>query len=913
MPNATYYELDTRIKRKLKHTSKFYPVDLHCHTPLSPCFGRRNGESPSDLAATARDIAEAACGAGRFILAVVDHHRCEKAIEVSQAAEQIRRAGENLYLNNNLIVLPGMEISVEERGRTVHVLALFPETHSPAQIERVLDDTGIEPNPDHRREPSCVTRKRLIEIVSRIKLYGGLAVFAHVNSTNGYREEMRRAGRSADQILGDIIELGIDAVEVSSPADASHYIQGGKQIPCVIGSDAHYLREITSTPYITYVKMTKPSFEELKRALRDPETRIKLAEPIAHGMGRILGIEFAGGFLNGQIIAFTPNLNCLIGGRGAGKSTLIEAVRYILQLPVPNDRRQRVEEMRAEVFGGCTITLQFQGPTGELYLLRRTHGEPNTHIMDLNGTERTDIELSVTQNLKVQVYGWSEIEGIANSSTQQLDLIDAFIPPTAELKAEESRLLGNLLSNSRDIMTQTEIMNREQTSIGNLAELREELQRLGETETDEERKKTKAEFEVGLLKRISEQADILIQNYSEDSTVKSIIDIFLPINEALEQDQVLSISELRSLEVSLAGFIERSSVLRTARARELKELRRVSRVINATRILVASNHRAVSEAYERLLDRLAQPRDREIARRREYLRGEISRREQALHRKNQAEESLMRLRSTRQDLIRHVRDVRTRLYQMRSSHVDQIIRDLPRRATRIGIGIHIIAQGNIETFVNLLNTKLVGLSRHWRDRDYPQKIAAHFGPMEFADLLRNRNNQLLEQAGFSLVEAQDIIGHFDRKETDWLEFEECECSDRVIINLEVDGTPRPIEKLSPGQRCTALLPIILVETDSPLVIDQPEDNLDNQFVFDLVVDTLRRLKERRQVIVATHNPNIPVSGDAENIIVFRPEGQRGIIELNGSIDYPQVIEAVETLMEGGRDAFRLRMIKYGLS
>jgi len=309
------------------------------------------------LAATARDIAEAACRAGRFILAVVDHHRCEKAIEVSQAAEQIRRAGENLYPNNNLIVLPGMEISVEERGRTVHVLALFPETHNPAQIERVLDDTGIEPNPDLRREPCCVTRKRLIEIISKVKQYGGLAVLAHVNSTNGYREEMRQAGRTNDQILKDIIELAVDAVEVSSPADLDHFKQDGRQIACIIGSDAHYLREITSAPYITYVKMTKPSFEELRRAFRDPETRIKLAEPVAHGMGRILGVEFAGGFLNGQTFAFTPNLNCLIGGRGTGKSTLIEAVRYILQLPIPNERRQRLEEMRAEVFGDCTIIM----------------------------------------------------------------------------------------------------------------------------------------------------------------------------------------------------------------------------------------------------------------------------------------------------------------------------------------------------------------------------------------------------------------------------------------------------------------------------------------------------------------------------------------------------------------------------
>jgi hypothetical protein len=66
-----------------------------------------------------------------------------------------------------------------------------------------------------------------------------------------------------------------------------------------------------------------------------------------------------------------------------------------------------------------------------------------------------------------------------------------------------------------------------------------------------------------------------------------------------------------------------------------------------------------------------------------------------------------------------------------------------------------------------------------------------------------------------------------------------------------------------------------------------------------------------QILVATHNPNIPVSGDAENILVFRPIGGHGVVDLNGSIDYPPVINAVETLMEGGKEAFMLRMLKYG--
>ena len=89
-------------------------------------------------------------------------------------------------------------------------------------------------------------------------------------------------------------------------------------------------------------------------------------------------------------------------------------------------------------------------------------------------------------------------------------------------------------------------------------------------------------------------------------------------------------------------------------------------------------------------------------------------------------------------------------------------------------------------------------------------------------------------------------------------------------------------------------------------------NLDNQFIFDLVVNTLRGLKECRQIIVATHNPNIPVSGDAENILVFKPDGSKGRVARNGSIDYEPIIEDVKTIMEGGDEAFRIRASKYNI-
>ena len=107
--------------------------------------------------------------------------------------------------------------------------------------------------------------------------------------------------------------------------------------------------------------------------------------------------------------------------------------------------------------------------------------------------------------------------------------------------------------------------------------------------------------------------------------------------------------------------------------------------------------------------------------------------------------------------------------------------------------------------------------------------------------------------------------------------------------------------------------MILLESDAPLLIDQPEDDLDNQFIFEQIVATLRHEKERRQFLIATHNANIPVSGDADLITVLQADDRSGRISDGGagSIDSPSVREYVTRILEGGCAAFRIRKEKYG--
>jgi hypothetical protein len=143
---------------------------------------------------------------------------------------------------------------------------------------------------------------------------------------------------------------------------------------------------------------------------------------------------------------------------------------------------------------------------------------------------------------------------------------------------------------------------------------------------------------------------------------------------------------------------------------------------------------------------------------------------------------------------------------------------------------------------------------------------------------------------------------------------------QLELNVAADGHPeswQSLPNLSTGQKATAVLLLVLLESDAPLVVDQPEDDLDNRFISEGVVPRMLQEKRRRQFLFATHNANIPVLGDAELILGLRAmgEAEAGHAEVPvkhmGSIDSADVRDLVEEVLEGGKEAFQTRRLKYG--
>ncbi len=190
-----------------------------------------------------------------------------------------------------------------------------------------------------------------------------------------------------------------------------------------------------------------------------------------------------------------------------------------------------------------------------------------------------------------------------------------------------------------------------------------------------------------------------------------------------------------------------------------------------------------------------------------------------------------------------------------------------------------------------------------------------FSPVKLAELIHSGTDALTRTGwGITPTVANALVKLTNPQV---LQLEELELPDiiRIELNVAHEGAEnfRLLGKLSTGQQCTAILHLLLLQNRDPLIMDQPEDNLDNAFIADRIVVELRSAKIARQFIFATHNANIPVFGDAEWIGVFEAhEGQSFMpAESQGAIDVPQVRDNAANILEGGKTAFNQRKTKYG--
>jgi hypothetical protein len=226
-------------------------------------------------------------------------------------------------------------------------------------------------------------------------------------------------------------------------------------------------------------------------------------------------------------------------------------------------------------------------------------------------------------------------------------------------------------------------------------------------------------------------------------------------------------------------------------------------------------------------------------------------------------------------------------------------------------------------FDSLLRSKM-----DWRNLKKSKLISENLSPFDFVEACKNGNKAVLtaikdsdENQIISDSEATTIIDKTSKDNT-FEEYESLHFEDFPSItvtksvkeeNGDVNYYSKPISQLSLGQQHSVLLGILMLsDSNKPLIIDQPEDNLDSEFIYKTIVKNLRKIKEQRQVIIVTHNANIAVLGDAELIIPLKSTSIKSHVLNAGSIDRQETREVCCEILEGGKRAFIQRQDIYGI-
>ena len=713
----------------------------------------------------------------------------------------------------------------------------------------------------------------------------------------------------AIQIPGPVCDLPLNdcqIVENKNPDYWRVHTAGEKQAVSVVNAKDVKRPEDLADPSATcLIKMSEVTIEGLHQAFLDPDSRIRLnSDPEPEEHAELLSIAWEGGFLDSAAIHFNPNLNVLVGGRGAGKSTIVESLRYVLGLEsIGEEARKTHEGVVSKVLrGGTKISLHVRShhPSKRDYRIERTVPNPLI-VRDDSGQISSLLPEDILP--RVEIYGQHEISELARSTEKRTLLLKRFVQHDESLARRKASVRRDLEQTGKSIIdVRTEIQHIDD-QLAMLPSLEETLVRYQEA---------------GLEDRLQERS-LLVR---EERILDSIPERVLMLRECLE---------------TLRQGLPIDRVFLSARA--LEDLPGKTILSDADPVLerLSNDLEQVANLLEEALERADQGIETIRGRwgeRKISVEAEYQKILRELQKSAVDGEEFIRLRGQIEGL-RPLRERRTLLERLEKEHSDRRLallaeweeakatefRLLDRAAKTVSrklrnrVSVEVTSAGNRGQLYETLRSEIGG-----RLSEAVEQLARSLDLSlpQFVKCCRDGADAVNKTYSIPPAQAERLAKASPEA---LMRIEELELLPTTTIHLNTApfGEPpswQPLDELSTGQKATAVLLLLLLESDAPLIVDQPEDDLDNRFITEGVVPRMREEKRRRQFIFSTHNANIPVLGDAELILGLTPsgeaEGGRASIrpEHVGSIDAPAVRELVEDILEGGKEAFETRRRKY---
>ncbi len=910
------------VERKVEYRgARWVRVDLHLHSPGAFSF-----TFPSGLDASQRDQVVAQYvrqlkQQGIEIAAITDYQQIR-----THWFEPIREAARK----EGIYVYPGVELSfgAGTGGKYgLHVLAIFSYNADVTQINRaidkLLDDKANKPLVDadgnHR---DLAPKESLITCLRRLRQETScLIIFPHPNDSSGLFDSFT-AGEAAEILA----EIRPEAIEEPRDKDYCRRLRSTQRISdevlariaCVRFSDNHSIDKIGTkrrpddTRRATYLKLSVlDNLNAIRLALRDHEILVYVGEKPKPIHTRLEAVEIEGsGFLGNFRLALSPELNVLIGGRGVGKSALLEVMRYGLDLPAYAPTEYREGLVRHALGSGGKVTLWLRQVLNEgverTYRIERVWGE-EAQVYELDSAGAHPVDLPVSDMLGEQdrplFFGQRELYEVAQSPKLRRALLDDLVGRTARQKIREiERLQQDLRRNARRLLELQEKRARREEVERQLKEIDHELRLFEQHGVAEKlQEETALTRDDERLKRTEAIPDELGQEWQElrDRWQERLRGALADLSQAesrqkdlLQQDASQAIRELQ----------ENLSLLFT---QGMELVQRSREKLADVRQRWDEGRRALDEELRRIRQELgAQALD---PARLVQLTREKAQLEQELTLLQQAEVEAAELEKQRKEFLQNLRNARREAFRLREERAREITERIKQR-----VKVEVHYGGQRKEYAEALVNFFGGSRIPRKDLESIAENEQIADGMALAELARQSKEELVTKTGLSEAQAQRLLDFLNQDESRWYELELLAPEDEVKVSLRVNDRWLELEKLSAGQRATAMLLILLTQEQHPLVIDQPEDDLDNRFIYEDVVRLLREQKGKRQVIAATHNPNIPVLAHAELIVALEAESDRVRIAAQGGMDHPEVQEQVRRVMEGGEEAFRRRAEKYGV-
>lgn len=933
---------------------KWLKCDLQVQTPADAKHWKGEKLIKGEEHVSAEKFAEACYELKLDVVGITEHNFLSKDF-----IPFLKEAFNNIYTkyHHKITLLPGFEFEAAGVGKGVHILCLFDSYTEIDKVDSVLTECGVGvPRVENGQlKKSDKNLKEIMRIVQ--DTHKGIVILPHATSDDGLfdnekisnwvqQDQFTNPSLLAIEIPKPIEKMSKGYQKLILATDDCH--PDWKRIrpiatlmssdnKTLIDKDSEGNHKPNSLGYrYSWIKMSKPSIESLRQAFLDHTSRIQLPNDVNNDVhpetisenNIIKSISVRNvKFLEDQEVHFSPSFNCIIGGRGSGKSTLIEYLRTAFKkdnLEKSTKASEKVERVKSTL-NSTDAKIEVHWQSNQLN---------QDTIVWQNDTGASVISRTVVDNdkyfndLPVSFYSQQQLNDLSasvvvNDGNRQagglLDLLNSLI------KDDLSSL------HEREVEIKLEI-DATYVQHRNLIKMRSTQQSL-EHDFNELDLKWKAR------KDIQEDATLHELLTAEKNYLNSIWDEFINNKKALEEslERFSSTKARPSLkETPNSEWIQMFEEEVELATQEFVDNIRKELVLCSDKIIkltesdvgqnVSNQLNKANENFENACHKRGMSIS-DVANLSALNTERVSKRD-LLHEKNQQIEEaetnikdIEKLLSSLHKVWNEQYELRCNLAKLKSDEMKEDKTESPM------IEVSVLEQQDYKSFKKYWDEfspsdARTRLGKNWTrigETIYSSYVSSdNFTASSPWDLLNDLIDENAEKVNLNLEADVDIkeelYQYIISNPDQWLKLRCQRVLDSVDIELfRHDGKSAGSisdNNLSDGQRNTAVLALLLSQDGGPLIIDQPEDELDSNFVYKELIPLLRSMKHKRQLIIATHNANLPVNGDAEMVYAFDVEDGRGVMKACGGLDNPEVTTAILDIMEGTEEAFRRRREKY---